>query len=228
MEIWAVTSENGRRLFEELTSVPTRKNSVKFIATYAGFEGESELLMELYKNAVGKDEHPEGQGERIHPDLLIYVNREARIFCYWDPHALTIEEYYASQRRTVRPVTFQWLHQNQWVSSENRFIDLQTYDSNVEQWLRPDLSGALFIGVDASVRRDSTAYVCVKYDDQSDRLVLADHKIWKPSPGQPINLEASVEFYLRRIFDVPGAEIVKLLVDPYQMARACKHLPRPV
>ena len=26
-EIWAVTSENGRRLFEELTSVPTRKNS---------------------------------------------------------------------------------------------------------------------------------------------------------------------------------------------------------
>jgi phage terminase large subunit-like protein len=43
-EIWAVTSENGRRLFEELTSVPTRKNSVKFIATYAGFEGESNLL----------------------------------------------------------------------------------------------------------------------------------------------------------------------------------------
>lgn len=52
-EIWAVTSENGWRLFEELTSVPTRKNSVKFIATYSGFEGESELLMDLYKKAVG-------------------------------------------------------------------------------------------------------------------------------------------------------------------------------
>ena len=76
-EIWAVTSENGRRVFEKLTS----------IATYSGFEGESELLMDLYKKGVGKDEHPEGQGERIHPDLPIYVNREARIFAYWDHEA---------------------------------------------------------------------------------------------------------------------------------------------
>jgi hypothetical protein len=40
--------------------------------------------MNLYKQAVGKDEHPDGQGERIHSDLPIYVNREARIFAYWD------------------------------------------------------------------------------------------------------------------------------------------------
>lgn len=105
-EIWAVTRENGRRLFEELTSVPTRKNSVKFIATYSGFEGESELLMDLCKQAVGKDKHPEGQGERIHPDLPIYANREARIFCYWDHEARMpwqTQEYYDSQRRTLRP-----------------------------------------------------------------------------------------------------------------------------
>src|SRR5262249_728413 len=62
-EIWAVTSENGRRLFEELTSVSTRRNSVKFVATYSGFEGESELLMDLYKKSVGKEGHPDGQGE---------------------------------------------------------------------------------------------------------------------------------------------------------------------
>src|SRR5262249_41945493 len=57
-EIWAVTSENGRRLFEELTSVSTRRNSVKFVATYSGFEGESELLMDLYKKSVGKEGIP--------------------------------------------------------------------------------------------------------------------------------------------------------------------------
>jgi len=56
---------------------------VRFISTYAGFEGESELLMNLYKQVVSKDEHPDGQGEWIHPDLPIYVNREAR-FAYWD------------------------------------------------------------------------------------------------------------------------------------------------
>jgi hypothetical protein len=86
-EIWAVTSESGRRLFEELTSVPTRKNSVKFVATYSGFEGESNLLMDIYKKAVDKDEHPEGQAVRIHPTLPIYENKEARIFCYWDHSA---------------------------------------------------------------------------------------------------------------------------------------------
>jgi hypothetical protein len=78
----------------------------------------------------------------------------------------------------------------------------------------------LFVGVDASVRRDSTACVAVKYDDQSDSLVLADYKIWKPSPGQPINLEQSVEFWLRRIYNHPGVYVAKILVDPYQMARS--------
>jgi phage terminase large subunit-like protein len=225
-EIWAVTSENGRRLFEELTSVPTRRNSVKFVATYSGFEGESELLMDLYKKGVGKDEHPEGLGVRIHPTLPIYANREARIFAYWDHEARMpwqTEAYYDSQRRTLRAGTFQRLHQNIWVSSENRFIEPAVYDGCVERG-RPDLSGSLFIGVDASVRRDSTACVALKYDDHSDRLVLADYKIWKPTPGQPINLEASVEFYLRRVYNEPRARIEKILVDPYQMARSVQTL----
>src|SRR5262249_25676239 len=226
-EIWAVTSENGRRLFEELTSVSTRRNSVKFVATYSGLEGESELLMDLYKKSVGKEGHPDGQGERIHAELPIYVNREARIFCYWDHEARMpwqTEAYYDSQRRTLRAATFQRLHKNVWVSSENRFIDADLYDACVEPGLQPDLRGSLFIGVDASVRRDSTACVCVKYDDQSDQLVLADYKIWKPSPGQPINLEASVEFDLRRIYSEYSSHVERILVDPYQMARSVQTL----
>ena len=225
-ELWAYTSESSRRLFEEFTPVPTRQNSIRFITTYAGFEGESGLLSELYKQAVGRDEHPDGQGERIHSDLPIYVNREARMMAYWDHEPRMVwqtPEYYDSQRRTLRPGTFQRLHQNQWVSSENSFIDEKPYDACVEPG-RPDLTGSLFIGVDASVRRDSTAAIAVKYDDHSDRLVLADYKIWKPTPGQPINLEASVEFYLRRIYSNFGTEIVKILVDPYQMARSVQTL----
>jgi hypothetical protein len=225
-ELWAFSSENSRRLYEELTPVPTRKNSVRFIATYSGFEGESELLMDLYKKGVGPEEHPEGQGERIHPTLPIYVNREARIFCYWDHEARMpwqTQEYYDSQRRTLRPATFQRLHENRWVSSESRFIDEATYDSCVENG-HPDLSGSLFIGVDAAIRRDNAAVVCLKYADDSDQLVLADYKIWKPLPGQPINLEASVEFYLRRLYSNPNTHIEKILADPYQMARSVQTL----
>jgi len=134
------------------------------------------------------------------------------------------EKYYESQRRILRPNQFARLHRNEWVSSENAFIDPATYDQCVEHYGRPDLSGSLFVGVDASVRRDSTACVCVKYDAHTDRLVLADHKIWKPTPEQPINLELSVEFYLRRIYSEPRARVEKILVDPYQMARSVQTL----
>jgi hypothetical protein len=135
------------------------------------------------------------------------------------------EEYYASQRKTLRPNTFQRLHRNNWVSSENSFIEPATYDSCVEYGLTPDTAGTLFIGVDASIRRDSTAVVAVKYDEHSDRLVLASHKIWKPAPGQPINLEASVEFFLRQIYnEFSRAEIAKILCDPFQMARSVQTL----
>ncbi len=112
-ELWGYTSESSRRLWEELTPVPTRRNSIRFITTYAGFEGESELLWDLYKQVVSKDEHPEGQGERLHPDLPIYVNREARIFAYWD-HEPSMpwqtEAYYHSQKKTLRPGTYLRLH----------------------------------------------------------------------------------------------------------------------
>ena len=62
-------------LGKSLTPVPTRKNSIRFITTYAGFDSESELLMDLYKQVVSAGEHPEGQGERIHPDPPIYAMR---------------------------------------------------------------------------------------------------------------------------------------------------------
>lgn len=54
--------------------------------------------------------------------------------------------------------------------------------------------------------------------------MLFDHKIWRPTPDQPINLESSVEFYLRRLYNQPGTEIVKILADPYQMQRSIQTL----
>ncbi|HZI86681.1 MAG TPA: hypothetical protein VFD48_07585 [Pyrinomonadaceae bacterium] len=112
-ELWGSTSEASIRLFEELTAVPTRKNSIRFISTYSGFEGESKLLWDLYKQAVSPDEHPEGQGERLHPDLSIYGNREARLFSYWDHEPRMpwqTKAYYQSQKNTLRPGTYLRLH----------------------------------------------------------------------------------------------------------------------
>ena len=50
-ELWGYDSERARRLFDELTPVPTR-DSTRLIETYAGYEGESELLWGLYEGGV--------------------------------------------------------------------------------------------------------------------------------------------------------------------------------
>jgi hypothetical protein len=166
--------------------------------------------MDLYKKAVDRDEHPEGQAVRIHPTLPIYENREERIFCYWDREARLpwqTEEYYDSQRRICGPQPLPvYIKINGCPASPLLFQRKPMIA--VWKWsYSPDLRGSIFIGVDASVRRDSTACVCIRYDETTDALLLADYKVWKPSPNQPINLEASVEFYLRRIYNQPGVYI---------------------
>src|SRR5437762_210937 len=129
------------------------------------------------------------------------------------------QKYYDQQRKILRPAQFSRLHENQWVSSESRFIEPGIWDRNVLPGLRPDPTGALFIGIDASVKHDSTALVCLKYDKHSDSLVLADYRIWVPGPGAPMDFEATLEYYLRRLQGW-NTSIEKILVDPYQMHRS--------
>jgi hypothetical protein len=51
-ELWAYTSERARRLWDEMTPPPTRKIACRITTTYAGFEGESTLLEELYRRGL--------------------------------------------------------------------------------------------------------------------------------------------------------------------------------
>jgi phage terminase large subunit-like protein len=221
-ELWGYTSESSRRLWEELTPVPTRRNSLRFITTYAGWEGESELLWELYKLGVGPDEHPDGQGERFSPKLPIYANREARLLVYWD-HDPRLPwqspDYYETQRRTLRPATYQRLHENRWTSAESTFVTPELWDPCVDRDARPLLpteDHLLFVGVDASTKHDSSAVVAVIRD--GERLRLACHRIWRPSPDHPLDLEATIEQYLR---DLHARYRVKaILCDPYQLHRS--------
>jgi phage terminase large subunit-like protein len=222
-EIWASISESSRRLWEELTPVPTRRNSIRFIDTYAGFEGESDLLFTLYKLGVGTDEHPDGQGERLHPTLPVYANRDARLFVYWDHVPRMVWQtpaYYASQRRTLRPSTYLRLHENRWTTGVSTFLTPELWDPCVDatraSLFASDRSRALFVGVDAAQKHDTAAVVAVYWDIQ--KLVLANHRIWKPTPTDPLDLEATIEAYLRELH--ARFRIGAIVVDPWQMARS--------
>ncbi len=51
-EMWAFTSERAHRLWDEMVPVPTRAISARLTVTYAGFEGESDLLEKLYRRGL--------------------------------------------------------------------------------------------------------------------------------------------------------------------------------
>ena len=120
-ELWGFMSEKSRRLYEELTPVPTRKNSVRFISTYAGWEGESTLLEDLYNRIFDKQgnvkpgvERPLGEGFPVYAigDLFMYWDHEPRMT--WQT-----PDYYESQRADLRINSYLRLHENKWVSNES-------------------------------------------------------------------------------------------------------------
>lgn len=218
-ELWGYSSESARRLWEELTPVPTRRNSIRLVTTYAGWEGESDLLLGLYKQGVGTEEHPEGQGERIHSDLPIYANRDARLFVSWDHVARMpwqTAEYYAAQERSLRAGAFRRLHRNEWVSAESAFITPEMWDARVDPNLTPLLPSkqhALFDGVDGAYKHDFLAEVRVFRE--GDKIVLAGHRIWRPTPGHPLDLEATIEAHLRELHAQYRLQAIRY--DPYQL-----------
>jgi hypothetical protein len=185
--LWGYVSESSRRLWEDLTPVPTRKNSIRFITTYSGFTNESNLLWDLYKQAVGKDEHPEGQGERLHPDLPIYANREARIFAYWDheprmPWQTT--EYYDAQKKTLRPGTYLRLHENQWATAEKPSSHEMWDRASIVRITRARLIEARFSLASTWASNTTTRRVAVKWDEQA-RVDSCLASYLKPSPSSP-------------------------------------------
>ena len=79
----------------------------------------------------------------------------------------------------------------------------------------------VWVGVDASVRRDSSAIVAVTYKDDVVRLVF--HRIFTPSPNDPINF-ADIEVTLLDL--QKRFSVRKVLFDPYQMVATAQRLAK--
>jgi len=230
-ELWGYDTEASMRLWEELTPVPTRENSIRFVTTYAGIEGESELLWRLYLAGVGKDEHPDGQGERIHPDLPIYANKEARLFIYWDHEPRMpwqTPAYYQSEKKSsMRAGTYLRLHENRWATAASAFITGDLWDSCVDPLFSPLLPTnefPIFVGVDASINHDTAAVVAVRRSWPENKYVLVLHRIWRPSPDSPLDLENTIESFLSSLHK--RFLVAEILCDPYQMHRSITTLQK--
>jgi phage terminase large subunit-like protein len=206
-ELHGATSEDSRRLWEEMTPIPTVPNSLRVVTTYAGFLGESMLLWDLYKNGVGDDEYDEGKGIRIEELGDLPCWRNGKQFTYWDHEPRMpwqTPDYYQEQLNILRPAQYLRLHENQWVSTHETFIPIEWWDKAAKAFPgqadlyleHPYRRSTVFIGVDGAIKKDCLAVVGVTFDPAKGKIALLFHKIWTPHPGDPLDLEATLETYL--------------------------------
>jgi len=226
-ELWGFVSERDRRLYDELTPVPTRKNSVRFISTYGGFQGESALLEDLYHEIFNPDDTVKPGIERpLGNDFPAYAKDD--LFVYWDHEPRMpwqTPAYYESQRKQLRLNTYLRLHENRWVSSESGLFDMEKWDACVDRDYSPplpDKSIHLWVGVDASVKKDRSAVVSVYRED--GKLKLGPKRFWQPSGADPMDLEATMEAYLLDL--ARGYSLRAVKYDPFQFHRSAMTLAK--
>jgi hypothetical protein len=102
-ELWGAQYKHQERLWSEMTIPPTRwGRAMRFVESYAGFTGESHVLENLYNLGVNEgQEHPAFKEPEDPP---VYVNKRAKLYCYWDqgPEARRLpwqnDEYYERVR----------------------------------------------------------------------------------------------------------------------------------
>jgi hypothetical protein len=214
-ELWAYTSERSRRLWDEMTPPPTRKFAARLTVTYAGYSGESELLEEIFKRGMaGK---PIGDELWSTEDGLLLAWHTKPIAPWQTPVWLKRMEANTRKNAYLRLFT------NAWVTTEGEFIPLEWYDKCVDPNWSPVLSNPglpVWVGIDASTKRDSTAITAVTYADGKVRLVA--HRIFQPSVAEPLDFEATVE---RTVLELRGRfSLQAVRFDPYQMQASAQRL----
>jgi len=214
-ELWSYEYESMQRFFEEMTTVPTRKNPLALIVTYAGYDDES-LLYQLYKKGMELEKNPD-------PTFFFYWEGENGIPINRMPWQN--KKYLLQQEGRLRKNTFLRLHENKWVEDITQFIDIDKFDQCVNQKLTPKLPDKnikIWVGVDASVSGDSTAVVAVTREE--NKVILANYKKWQPTKENPIDLEETVEKYLLDLYR--GYSLQLVYYDPYQLHRSAVTLAK--
>ena len=183
-ELWGFTSERSRRLWDEHVPPPTRKIACRLTVSYAGFENEFDLLQELYKRGLAQPEV--GKDLRAGDGILMFWTH--------DPVApWQTENWLEQMRRSLRANQFLRMIQNRFVTSESSFVDIEKWDACIDPHATPMISNPglpVYVGVDASVKHDSTAIVAVAWDMAAQRARLVTHKVFQPSPDEPLDFEA--------------------------------------
>ena len=249
-ELWTYKSERDRRLWEEMPPVPTRKTSVRWVETYAGFQNESDLLIDQFNRVFGTtrsddtrvadftERQIQKKAEPV-PGLEHIVSKSGRpscwhipsegFFMFWDDQIRgpwITKKYIDQQKAGNRHSTYVRLWENKWQTSEGTFIEPNLWDDAVT--LDGEELGPMVLAGDASQRNDTTALVGVEkrkvkiFGEEQERYRVRLVRVWDPE-GQDLDLDDTIAAYVERIYKM-GLLVGSFRYDPFQMHQVAVNL----
>jgi hypothetical protein len=105
------------------------------------------------------------------------------------------------------------------IAETDRFLASMTWwDGCVDKELPPfDPRRGMVLGVDGAKHKDCFAVVgAQRHPTRRDDVVIRYSRVWKPEPGQPLNL-TEIEKELLELKTKLGWHIVQVAYDPYQL-----------
>lgn len=218
-ELWAAKNKAAKNLWSETTLSPLKfGQSLRWAESYAGFEGDSPILEQLYESGV---KHGEAVDVGIE-GLELYRNQSARMLTLWNtvPRCpWQTLEYYAQEAAVLTENEFQRMHRNQWASSENIFVPMPWWEACKQNVPPLEDSETLVIGLDAGISSDSFGIVGVSR--RGEQVYLRYVMEYKPPKGGVIDFREP-EAEIRRL--AKEFKVSCFTYDPYQLHDFCTRL----
>lgn len=210
-EAWGAKSRAHELMYSEARLSPTRAGeSFKFIESYAGHTGESMILWRLYESIV-KNGTP-----LTHIAPQLYSN--GKQIAYWNTRpylSWQTPEYYAAERADMLPKEYRRVHENEWVTSEDSFIDEIWWDACYDTVPPFDHRTPQIIAVDAGVSSDCFGIIALAR--LNNRYVPVRVKVYIPPSGGQLNFKGagSPDEFLRAY--VKQWNVLEICYDPHQL-----------
>jgi hypothetical protein len=222
-ELWAFSD---RRFYDELTVVPTRRDPLIVIVTYAGYEQKG-LLWELYCDGLaGTPILDTGS-----PDIIVRRGeKDPRMFMLWSHKNLAswvTPEYLKSQRGRLPPEVYARLHENRWVSLASQFITPEDIAAmHLQPWIMqtrasPDRLLQYIVATDLGLSHDRTARVVGHYDPLDGQIYVDNIRVWQGTTDQHVDIREVEEDLVQCAHDFRAH---KLVIDPWQMEYVIQRL----
>lgn len=195
-ELWGAHEKAKETMWTEMTLSPTKYGkSIRWVSSYAGYLGESNLLWNLYLRGVDRSAQFPGAAKRFDwcdefdPPLECYYNEPARLFCLWNTTprlSWQTPEYYAEQASAITITSeFNRIHRNQWSSAVETFIPIEWWDACEVDELPPlDPDDPLICALDGAITFDCFGKLAVSR--HGDKLAVRIIKAWSPPQGGQI------------------------------------------